>query len=97
MAQGCRSYFPAKISNYRALWAFKDIDSLPEPKWPGLVGDEYFSREMHEIFYESWIILFKSGIGVHCSECGCYTESPMVYFWPGLPMCWMYLAKTASD
>ncbi|MCC5929743.1 MAG: cellulase family glycosylhydrolase [Cyclobacteriaceae bacterium] len=80
IAQSCRGYYPGKISHYRAPWAFKDIESLPEPKWPGQVGDEYFSREMLETFYEPWIDLVKSGIGVHCGECGCYTETPHEVF-----------------
>ncbi len=76
IAQSCRGYNPGIISHYKAPWAFKDIDNLPEPKWPGQVGDRYLSREMLEMFYAPWIDLVKNGVGVHCGECGCYNKTP---------------------
>jgi hypothetical protein len=76
IAQSCRSYYPGIISHYKASWAFKDIENLPDPKWPGQVGDKYLSREMLEKFYEPWINLVKQGVGVHCGECGCYNKTP---------------------
>jgi aryl-phospho-beta-D-glucosidase BglC (GH1 family) len=76
IAQSCRGYFPGIISHYKAPWAFKDIDNLPEPKWPGQVGGQYLSRDMLEKFYAPWIDLVKNGVGVHCGECGCYNKTP---------------------
>lgn len=76
IAKSNRGYFPAQISHYRASWAFSDIDALPEPKWPGQVGDRYFSRELLEEHYAPWIEIVKQGIGVHCGEFGCYNQTP---------------------
>ncbi len=80
IAQSCRGYNPGIISHYKASWAFKDIENLPEPKWPGQVGDRYLSREMLEKFYAPWIDLVKNGVGVHCGECGCYNKTPHEVF-----------------
>ncbi|WP_416864736.1 MAG: glycoside hydrolase family 5 protein [Imperialibacter sp.] len=76
IAQSCRGYTPGIVSHYKAPWAMKDIDNLPEVKWPGQVGDQYLSREMLEKFYEPWIALKNQGVGVHCGECGCYNKTP---------------------
>lgn len=76
IAKSNRGYFPAEISHYRASWAFSDIDSLPEPKWPGQVGDRYFSRRLLEEHYAPWIEIVRQGIGVHCGEFGCYNQTP---------------------
>ncbi len=76
IAQSCRGYFPHAISHYKAPWANKDPDKLPEPKWPGQVGGQYLSRDMLEKYYEPWIRLSKSGVGVHCGECGCWNKTP---------------------
>ena len=76
IAQSCRGYNPGIISHYKAPWANKDPDSLPEPKWPGQVGDRYLSRTMLEQYYKPWIELAKSGVGVHCGECGCWNKTP---------------------
>lgn len=76
IAQSCRGYYPGAISHYKAPWANKDIDNLPDPKWPGRVGDQDFSRDMLEKFYQPWIDLAKSGVGVHCGECGCWNKTP---------------------
>lgn len=80
IAQSCRGYYPGIISHYKASWAFKDIDNLPEPKWPGQVGDQYLGRDMLEKFYAPWIDLVKNGVGVHCGECGCYNRTPHPVF-----------------
>ncbi|HET9487061.1 MAG TPA: cellulase family glycosylhydrolase, partial [Chryseosolibacter sp.] len=61
IAQSCRGYNPGIISHYKAPWANKDPDSLPEPKWPGQVGDRYLSRAILEEYYKPWIDLAKSG------------------------------------
>lgn len=76
IAQSCRGYNPGIISHYKAPWANKDPDSLPEPKWPGQVGDRYLSRALLEEYYKPWIELSKSGVGVHCGECGCWNKTP---------------------
>jgi endoglucanase len=76
IAQSCRGYYPGIISHYKAPWAMKDIENLPSLKYPGQVGDEYLSRDMLEAFYEPWIALVQSGVGVHCGECGCYNKTP---------------------
>ena len=76
IAQSCRGYNPGIISHYKAPWANKDPDNLPEPKWPGQVGDKYLSRTMLEEYYKPWIELTKKGVGVHCGECGCWNKTP---------------------
>lgn len=80
IGQSCRGYFPGIISHYKAPWAIKDIDNLPEPKWPGQVGKDYLSREMLEKFYAPWIGLKNQGVGVHCGECGCFNKTPHEVF-----------------
>jgi aryl-phospho-beta-D-glucosidase BglC (GH1 family) len=76
IAQSCRGYNPGIISHYKAPWAMKDIDNVPDPKWPGQVGDQYLSRAMLEEMYKPWIELTKKGVGVHCGECGAYNKTP---------------------
>lgn len=76
ISQSCRGYYPHQISHYKAPWANKDIEHLPDPKWPGQVGDQYLSREKLETFYKPWIDLVNKGVGVHCGECGCYNKTP---------------------
>jgi endoglucanase len=76
IAQSCRGYNPGIISHYKAPWANKDPENLPEPKWPGQVGDKYLSRQMLEEYYQPWIDLTKQGIGVHCGECGSWNKTP---------------------
>jgi endoglucanase len=76
IAQSCRGYYPGTISHYKAPWANKDVDHLPDPKWPGQVGDQYLSKEKLETFYQPWKELVKQGIGVHCGECGCWKKTP---------------------
>jgi endoglucanase len=76
IAQSCRGYNPGAISHYKAPWANKDPEHLPEPKWPGQVGNKYLSRDMLEEYYKPWIELTKKGVGVHCGECGCWNKTP---------------------
>ncbi len=80
IAQSCRGYNPAIISHYKAPWVYKDSSNLPEPKWPGQVGDQYLSRAMLEEMYAPWIDLVKQGVGVHCGECGCWNKTPHEVF-----------------
>ena len=76
IAQSCRGYNPGIISHYKAPWANKNPELLPEPKWPGQVGDRYLSKAMLEEYYKPWIDLANSGVGVHCGECGCWNKTP---------------------
>ena len=76
IAQSCRGYNPGIISHYKAPWVYKSTEGLPEPKWPGQVGDQYLSRAMLEEQYQPWIDLVKQGVGVHCGECGCWNQTP---------------------
>jgi aryl-phospho-beta-D-glucosidase BglC (GH1 family) len=76
IAQSCRGYNPGAISHYKAPWANKDPEHLPEPKWPGQVGNKYLSRTILEEYYKPWIELTKKGVGVHCGECGCWNKTP---------------------
>lgn len=76
IAQSCRGYYPGIISHYKAPWAMKDTTNIPQPKWPGQVGNDYLSREKLEKFYQPWIDLKNSGVGVHCGECGCFNRTP---------------------
>ena len=76
IAQSCRGYHPGAISHYKAPWATKDTTNVPEPKWPGQVGEKYLSRAMLESFYKPWIDLVGKGVGVHCGECGCWNKTP---------------------
>ncbi|MCU0341478.1 MAG: cellulase family glycosylhydrolase [Spirosomaceae bacterium] len=76
VGQSCRGYNPAIISHYKATWVYRDPDSLPTPKWPGQVGDQYLSRAMLETKLKPWIDLKNSGTGVHCGECGCFNRTP---------------------
>ncbi|MGI9541826.1 MAG: glycoside hydrolase family 5 protein, partial [Cyclobacteriaceae bacterium] len=76
IGQSCRGYNPGIISHYKAPWAYKDPENLPEPVWPGQVGDQYLSRAMLEKMYQPWIDLKNQGVGVHCGECGCWNKTP---------------------
>lgn len=80
IAQSCRGYYPHIISHYKAPWAFKDISNMPELKYPGEVDGKYLGRQMLEDFYKPWIELVRSGVGVHCGECGCYNQTPHEIF-----------------
>lgn len=76
IAQSCRGYNPGIISHYKAPWVYKETENLPEPKWPGQVGDQYLSRKILEDMYQPWIELAQKGVGVHCGECGCWNKTP---------------------
>jgi endoglucanase len=80
IAQSCRGYFPGIISHYKAPWANKEPDKLPEPKWPGQVGNQYLNRQMLETYYKPWIAAVEKGVGVHCGECGCWNKTPHAVF-----------------
>lgn len=76
LGQSCRGYYPHYVSHYRAGWVWKDPDDAPMPSWPGIIDGKRFDREVLEEFYRPWTELVKSGVGVHCGECGCYNQTP---------------------
>ncbi len=81
IAQSCRGYNPGAISHYKAPWANKDTANLPDPKWPGQVGERYLDRSLLENYYKPWIELAEQGkVGVHCGECGCWNKTPHAVF-----------------
>ena len=50
---------------------------MPDPKWPGQVGDQYLSREMlGELLQAMDRAGQNKGVGVHCGECGCWNKTP---------------------
>ncbi|HWX18989.1 MAG TPA: cellulase family glycosylhydrolase [Candidatus Binatia bacterium] len=80
IAQSCRGYFPGQISHYKAPWANKDPDICPTPVWPGTMNGQEFGKPRLETYYQSWIELARSGVGVHCGECGCWNKTPHSVF-----------------
>lgn len=76
IAQSCRGYFPGLISHYKAPWANKDPEKCPAPVWPGTMNREEWGKARLETYYKPWIELAKSGVGVHCGECGCWNKTP---------------------
>lgn len=76
IAQSCRGYYPGAISHYKAPWANKDVNNLPDPKWPGKMGGKLYDRTSLENYYKPWFDLVEKGIGVHCGECGCWNKTP---------------------
>jgi len=76
IGQSFRGYFPHYISHYRAPWVFKNPDDAPQPVWPGKIDGKEFNRKSIEDFYKPWIEAVKSGVGVHCGECGCWNATP---------------------
>ena len=80
IGQSCRGYYPHYVSHYRASWVWKNPDDAPLPVWPGIIDGKEFNRKVLEDFYQPWIDLVKQGVGVHCGECGCYSETPHEVF-----------------
>src|SRR5581483_2490775 len=80
IAQSCRGYFPGYISHYKAPWANKDPERCPTPVWPGTMNGEQFGKSRLETYYRPWIELARSGVGVHCGECGCWNKTPHAVF-----------------
>jgi len=80
IAQSCRGYFPGYISHYKAPWANKDPEKCPMPVWPGTMNGESFGKDRLQKFYQPWIELSRSGVGVHCGECGCWNKTPHAVF-----------------
>jgi len=80
IAQSCRGYYPHYVSHYRANWVWQNPDDAPMPVWPGVIDGKEFNRQVLEDFYQPWIDLVKRGVGVHCGECGCFSETPHEVF-----------------
>ena len=80
IGQSCRGYYPHYVSHYRAGWVWKNPDDAPKPVWPGVIDGKEFNRKVLEDFYKPWIELVQQGVGVHCGECGCYSETPHEVF-----------------
>lgn len=80
IAQSCRGYYPGQISHYKAPWANKDPERCPTPVWPGKMNGEQFGKARLESYYQPWIELARSGVGVHCGECGCWNKTPHQVF-----------------
>jgi len=80
IGQSCRGYFPGQISHYKAPWANKDPEKCPTPVWPGSMNGEKFDRARLETYYKPWIELAKTGVSVHCGECGCWNKTPHQVF-----------------
>ena len=80
IAQSCRGYNPHYISHYQAPWVWKDPSKAPMPVWPGVMDGKTFGRSTLEDFYKPWIELVGKGVGVHCGECGCWSNTPHEVF-----------------
>jgi len=80
IGQSCRGYWPGAISHYQAPWANKNPELCPLPVWPGKIGNREYTRKDLENYYQPWIDLVKSGVGVHCGECGCWKNTPHEVF-----------------
>lgn len=80
LAQSCRGYFPHAISHYKAPWANKDPEKSPVPVYPGRLGSQTYNRQAIEAYYQPWIALMNSGVGVHCGECGGWNKTPHAVF-----------------
>lgn len=76
VVQSVHSYDPMPISHYKASWVGHS-DTWPVPTWPimrdGKVG---YGRESLEKLFKPWTDLARSGVPVHCGECGCFNQTP---------------------
>ena len=80
IAQSCRGYFPGHISHFKAPWAVKDPEKQPVPVYPEKSAAREFGRAQLEDFYKPWLELVRTGVGVHCGECGCWKKTPHEVF-----------------
>lgn len=77
IAQSCRGYTPGTLTHFQASWSEEGHALTRPPVWPGEMPDgEHWDRAKLAKEYVPWIELAKSGIGVHCGECGCYIKTP---------------------
>jgi endoglucanase len=71
VAQSTRAYDPHSISHYLAPWA--NGMHYSRPQWPEPKG---WNREKLVEFYQPWLELAQSGVGVHCGEGGAFHHTP---------------------
>lgn len=76
LSQSCRGYFPHDISHHKAEWVYEDPTTVPPVTWPSKQGESTLDIESLRNYYAPWVDLIKSGIGVHCGECGGYNKTP---------------------
>ena len=76
VGQSCRGYYPHHMSHHKAPWANRNPESMPDPVYPGLHNGIMYNKEAIEKYYEPWIALKNSGVGVHCGECGSWNKTP---------------------
>jgi len=75
IGQSCRGYDPHAVSHYGATWV--QGQTFPEPVWPGMeFRGERWDRARLEQGYAPWAELARSGVGVHCGECGGFNQTP---------------------
>ncbi len=81
VAQSVHAYWPAGISHYRAGWVDRS-SSFPMPAWPlkNADGSIQADRRKLEERFAPWGELARTGIGVHCGECGCFNRTPCDVF-----------------
>jgi endoglucanase len=91
IGQSCHIYAPFELTHYRASW-MKGSDTWPEPVWPNLVSEGYYTfygkgivwnRQKLEEYYQPWFELAKQGVWIHVGEMGAYnrTPHPVVLAW----------------
>jgi endoglucanase len=82
VAQAFHAYDPFRITHYKATWVGNNSD-WPVPQWPYPNADGSHSgvKEL-AVQFAPWAELVRLGIGVHCSEFGCYKFTPHKVFLP---------------
>ncbi len=80
LSQSCRGYHPFAVSHYKASWVYKDPDTVPPVSWPLSQGEKIVDIDNIREYYAPWKSLIDQGVGVHCGECGCYSETPHEIF-----------------
>ena len=81
VAQSVHAYWPGGISHFRASWVDRNMN-FPVPTWPlkNKDGSTQADRAILERRFAQWGELARSGVGVHCGECGCYNRTPYDVF-----------------
>jgi len=85
VGQSCRAYIPSGITHFRALWV-DHKRNFPEAQWPGgWAPNGLWDRERLEKHYGAWAAIAENfGMGVHCGEGGCFSNTPH-----GVALRWM--------
>lgn len=78
IGQSTRAYMPMGLTHWNATWWREGSMDFPRPVWPGaLEADKTaWSRATLEAHYGHWAELARQGVGVHCGEAGCYSNTP---------------------